>query len=48
MDFLFFNGPVQNGDFTFADKPGKAVGIRISEPSTACLARSQCHTCGTP
>lgn len=28
---LFFNGPVQNGGFTFADKPGKAVGIRIAE-----------------
>ncbi|MGH3720898.1 MAG: hypothetical protein ACRDRI_19030 [Pseudonocardiaceae bacterium] len=31
MDPLFFNGPVQNGDFTFAGKPGKAVGIRIAE-----------------
>lgn len=37
MDYLFFNGPlffnspVQNGDFTFAGKPGKAVGIRIAE-----------------
>jgi hypothetical protein len=27
----FFNGPVQNGDFTFSGKPGKAVGIRIAE-----------------
>ncbi|MGH3974843.1 MAG: hypothetical protein ACRDS9_16175 [Pseudonocardiaceae bacterium] len=31
MDYLFFNSPVQNGDFTFAGKPGKAVGIRIAE-----------------
>lgn len=31
VDCLFFNGPVQNGDFTFASKPGKAVGIRIAE-----------------
>ncbi|MGH3826644.1 MAG: hypothetical protein ACRDQX_05650 [Pseudonocardiaceae bacterium] len=31
MRLLFFNGPVQNGDFTFASKPGKAVGIRIAE-----------------
>ncbi len=31
MDCLFFNGPVQNGDFTFTSKPGKAVGIRIAE-----------------
>jgi hypothetical protein len=30
MGHLFFNGPVQNGDFTFAAKPGKAVGIRIA------------------
>lgn len=27
---LFFNGPVQNGDFTFADRPGKATGIRLA------------------
>jgi hypothetical protein len=30
MRLAFFNGPVQNGDFTFADKPGKAVGIRAA------------------
>ena len=30
MPHLFFNGPVQNGDFTFAAKPGKAVGIQIA------------------
>jgi hypothetical protein len=27
---LFFNGPVQNGGFTFADRPGKATGIRLA------------------
>lgn len=27
---VFANGPVQNGDFTLADKPGKAAGIRIA------------------
>ena len=30
MGYLFFNGPIQNGDFTFAARPGKAVGIRIA------------------
>ena len=30
MAHRFFNGPVQNGDFTFEAKPGKAVGIRIA------------------
>ena len=27
---LFVNGPVQNGGFTFAERPGKAGGIRIA------------------
>ncbi len=27
---MFVNTPVQNGEFTFADRPGKAVGIRIA------------------
>ncbi|MFI9046148.1 hypothetical protein [Streptomyces sp. NPDC053427] len=27
---LFLNGPVQNGPFTFADRPGKAAGIRLA------------------
>lgn len=27
---LFVNAPVQNGDFTLAAKPGKAVGIRLA------------------
>lgn len=31
MGLLFLNGPVQNGDFTFAREPGKAVGMRIAE-----------------
>lgn len=31
MGLVFLNGPVQNGDFTFADSPGKAVGIRIAQ-----------------
>jgi hypothetical protein len=31
VDCLFLNGPVQNGDFTFSNAPGKAVGIRIAE-----------------
>ncbi|MGH9644913.1 MAG: hypothetical protein ACRD3Q_21125, partial [Terriglobales bacterium] len=30
MEHIFLNGPVQNGNFTFVDKPGKAVGIRIA------------------
>lgn len=30
MRYLFFNGPVQNGSFTFEEAPGKAVGIRIA------------------
>lgn len=31
MDVAYFNGPVQNGDFTFAERPGKAAGIRLAE-----------------
>jgi hypothetical protein len=31
VSHLFLNGPVQNGNFTFASEPGKAVGIRIAE-----------------
>lgn len=37
MRLAFFNGPVQNGDFTFADKPGKAVGIRAAAALNALL-----------
>ncbi|MFG2767793.1 hypothetical protein [Streptomyces rubiginosohelvolus] len=36
-DVLYFNGPVQNGDFTFADHPGKAAGIRLAEALNALL-----------
>ncbi|MFI5809312.1 hypothetical protein [Streptomyces sp. NPDC051561] len=28
---LYFNGPVQNGDFSLAERPGKATGIRLAE-----------------
>ncbi|WP_432003939.1 hypothetical protein [Streptomyces sioyaensis] len=28
---LFLNGPVQNGPFTLAGRPGKAAGIRLAE-----------------
>ncbi|MET9425824.1 hypothetical protein ABZY06_34930 [Streptomyces sp. NPDC006540] len=28
---VYFNGPVRNGDFTFAERPGKAAGIRLAE-----------------
>ncbi|MGI5262348.1 hypothetical protein [Streptomyces angustmyceticus] len=28
---LFLNGPVQNGPFTLANRPGKAAGIRLAE-----------------
>lgn len=38
MRLLFFNGPIQNGDFTFAERPGKAVGIRIAEALNTLLA----------
>ncbi|WP_051798925.1 hypothetical protein [Streptomyces sp. NRRL S-337] len=34
---LFFNGPVQNGTFTFQTKPGKAVGIRLAAALNAIL-----------
>lgn len=37
---LFLNGPVQNGDFTFHDAPGKAVGIRLA----SALNEIQGHT----
>ncbi|GGN44938.1 hypothetical protein GCM10012285_28090 [Streptomyces kronopolitis] len=28
---LFLNGPVHNGPFTLAGRPGKAAGIRLAE-----------------
>ncbi|MFG2914022.1 hypothetical protein ACGF0D_14155 [Kitasatospora sp. NPDC048298] len=37
MQPLFLNGPVQNGDFTFDDLPGKAVGIRLAAVLNAIL-----------
>ncbi|WP_405499622.1 hypothetical protein [Streptomyces anulatus] len=36
-DVVYFNGPVQNGDFTFAGRPGKAAGIRLAEALNALL-----------
>ncbi|MFD4543545.1 hypothetical protein [Streptomyces bauhiniae] len=30
-DVLYVNGPVQNGPFTIAERPGKAAGIRAAE-----------------
>ncbi|MFD7124739.1 MULTISPECIES: hypothetical protein [Streptomyces] len=33
----YFNGPVQNGDFTFAERPGKAAGMRLAEALNALL-----------
>ncbi|MCZ0983945.1 hypothetical protein O1L60_45105 [Streptomyces diastatochromogenes] len=38
-DVVYFNGPVQNGDFTLAARPGKAVGIRLAEALNALLGR---------
>ncbi|WP_030240879.1 hypothetical protein [Streptomyces sp. NRRL S-350] len=37
MRHLFLNGPVQNGPFTFATGPGKAVGIRLAAALNAIL-----------
>ncbi|MGW4803530.1 hypothetical protein [Kitasatospora sp. NPDC004272] len=37
MRHLFLNGPVQNGPFTFATHPGKAVGIRLAAALNAIL-----------
>ncbi|MEU9031884.1 hypothetical protein AB0D46_31070 [Streptomyces sp. NPDC048383] len=31
MNVLYFNGPVQNGAFSIAERPGKAAGIRAAE-----------------
>lgn len=31
MNVLYINGPVQNGPFTIAERPGKAAGIRAAE-----------------
>ncbi|MEE1829230.1 hypothetical protein PUR61_44760 [Streptomyces sp. BE20] len=37
MRHLFLNGPVQNGPFTLATRPGKAVGIRLAAALNAIL-----------
>ncbi|MFD7532265.1 hypothetical protein ACFV8E_32500 [Streptomyces sp. NPDC059849] len=31
MNVLYLNGPVQNGPFTIAERPGKAAGIRAAD-----------------
>ncbi|MER5501313.1 hypothetical protein ABT096_29490 [Streptomyces sp. NPDC002561] len=31
MSIVYINGPVQNGPFTIAERPGKAAGIRAAE-----------------
>lgn len=30
QELVFVNGPIQNGDFTFRQRPGKATGIRLA------------------
>ncbi|PZT71486.1 hypothetical protein [Streptomyces sp. AC1-42T] len=37
MSVLYFNGPVQNGAFTLAERPGKAAGIRAAAALNALL-----------
>src|SRR5437879_2319508 len=37
MNVVYFNGPVQNGPFTIAERPGKAAGIRAAEALNAIL-----------
>ncbi|WP_381805597.1 hypothetical protein [Streptomyces niveus] len=37
MNVLYLNGPVQNGPFTLAERPGKATGIRAAEALNALL-----------
>lgn len=37
MTVLYINGPVQNGPFTLAERPGKAAGIRAAEALNALL-----------
>jgi hypothetical protein len=37
MNVVYFNGPVQNGPFTLAERPGKAAGIRAAEALNAIL-----------
>ncbi|MDJ0464964.1 hypothetical protein [Streptomyces sp. H27-C3] len=48
MNVLYVNGPVQNGDFTLADRPGKAAGIRAAAALNALLgARPVAHLWNT-
>lgn len=42
MSVVYFNGPVQNGDFTLAGRPGKAAGIRLADG----LRRTRCPAAG--
>ncbi|MFF5808870.1 hypothetical protein [Streptomyces sp. NPDC012746] len=37
VNVLYINGPVQNGSFTIAGRPGKAAGIRAAEALNAFL-----------
>ncbi|MFF4323823.1 hypothetical protein [Streptomyces sp. NPDC001568] len=37
MNVLYFNGPVQNGSFSIAERPGKAAGIRAAEALNSVL-----------
>ncbi|GGP90289.1 hypothetical protein [Streptomyces melanogenes] len=37
MNVLYINGPVQNGPFTIAERPGKVSGIRAAEALNALL-----------
>ncbi|MER5302147.1 hypothetical protein ABT039_22190 [Streptomyces lasiicapitis] len=37
MSVVYFNGPVQNGTWTLAGRPGKAAGIRLAEALNALL-----------
>jgi hypothetical protein len=39
-EVVYFNGPVQNGDFTLAEQPGKATGIRLAEALNGLLGLS--------
>ncbi|MFE6129728.1 hypothetical protein ACFQ6Q_15885 [Streptomyces sp. NPDC056437] len=48
MSILYINGPVQNGHFTLAERPGKAAGIRAAAALNALLgARPVAHLWNT-
>ena len=38
---LFLNGPIQNSDFTFQNRPGKAVGLRLASILNGILGRPE-------